>query len=134
MISEKKKKKWVSYRHVLEKLFRLESKQETRIQMNIIKSIGSKEGKLCFFISRSSCVKSHSFVLPRGSLLLLSWLLCQTVKDTVELHDRCGLITIITEPLPCARRFTHTAISAVAENNTFQEISQSAKLRIKKHI
>lgn len=78
-------KKWVNYPHVLGKLFRLERKQETRIQMNFIKSIGSKEGKLCFFISRSSCVKSCSFVLPQGSLLLVSWLLCQNVKDTVEL-------------------------------------------------
>lgn len=102
--------------------------------MNIIKSIGREEGKLCFFISRSSCVKSCSFVLPRGSLLLASWLLCENIKDTVELHDRRGLITIITEPSPCARCFTHTAIPAVAENNTFQEISQSAKLRIKNHI
>lgn len=37
----------------------------------------------------------------------------------------------VTEPLPCARDFTYTGISAVTHSNTSQESLSSAKLSIK---
>lgn len=72
--------------------------------MNVIKNIGSKGEKLSFSISRSYYVKPCSFVLSPGDVgCSVSWLLCQNVKDTVELHDRYELIVIITEHLPYTR-------------------------------